>query len=162
MNLYESVRWSIAWEIEKQWIDGPSETITVMGNVLTYVGISSIFETLVGRPTGNVFGADAAIGVGDSALDSDPSQTDLQGGLLARKAMDTGYPQHTDGVGPAAAIIIFRATFGTTDANFEWNEWGIFSTSLVGQGRMLNRRVYPAGTKTSRGIWVVTASVVLS
>ena len=88
--------------------------------------------------------ANAHLGVGNSSTAFATSQTDLVG-TNVRKGMDGGYPQRTNN------NLTFSATFGDNEANFTWNEWGIFNASSG--GTMLNRKVNTSlGTK-SGGIW---------
>ena len=106
--------------------------------------------------TGTAFtNATSYIGVGDSTTAFANTQTDLQAATnKLRKAMDATYPQ------VAANVITFRSTFATTDANFAWQEWGVFNASSA--GTMLNRKVESLGTKTSAQSWQMTVTVTLS
>lgn len=107
---------------------------------LVTAGLSLITNGLVG---GVAFpylnNANAALGVGDSATAFNAAQTDLQGAAAPtnkiRKAMDAGYPQ------VAGAVVTWRATFALAEANFIWNERGVFTTATAGAGTMLSRRV---------------------
>lgn len=99
--------------------------------------------------------ANAHIGVGDSSTAYAAGQTDLQAATnKLRKAMDATYP--TGG----ANVITFRATFATGDANFAWNEWGIFNASSA--GTMLSRKVESLGTKTSAQTWQFTTTLTVT
>lgn len=90
--------------------------------------------------------ANARIGVGDGTTAFSASQTDLQGTNKLRKGMDAGYPTRSGNT------VTFRATYGSTEANFAWNEWGVFNAASG--GTMLNRKVESLGTKVSGSIWV--------
>lgn len=93
--------------------------------------------------------ANAYIGVGDSTTAHSVSQTDLVAATnKLRKAMDATYPSG------GSNVITFRSTFGTSDANFAWQEWGIFNASSA--GTMLSRKVESLGTKTSAQTWQFT------
>ena len=98
--------------------------------------------------------SNAYIGVGDSSTAFAASQTDLQGSNKFRKAMEASYPQRNTNA------MVFRALFGTGDANFAWNEWGVFNAATG--GTMMNRRVEALGTKTSAQSWQITVSVTLN
>lgn len=99
--------------------------------------------------------ANTYIGVGDSSTAYASSQTDLQAATnKLRKAMDATYPSR------AGAVITFRSTFATTDANFAWNEVGIFNASSA--GTMLTRENTSLGTKPSTQQWVFTVTLTLS
>jgi hypothetical protein len=98
--------------------------------------------------------SNAHIGVGDSTTAFAADQTDLQGSTnKVRKAMDATYPTREDNA------LTFRATFGTGDANFAWNERGVFNASS--SGVMLNRKVESLGTKTSAQSWEITCVLTL-
>ena len=96
----------------------------------------------------------AHLGVGDGATGFDPVQTDLQGSNKTRKAMDTSFPTRNGNV------ATFRATFGTSEANYAWNEWGVFNASSG--GTMMNRKVEALGTKTSAQSWQIEVQITLN
>lgn len=99
--------------------------------------------------------ANTYIGVGDSTTAFAAAQTDLQAATnKMRKAMDATYPSG------ASNVITFRSTFATTDANWAWQEWGIFNASSG--GTMLSRKVESLGTKTSAQTWQFTATLTFS
>lgn len=99
--------------------------------------------------------ANSYIGVGDSSTAHAFTQTDLQAATnKLRKAMDATYPQ------VSGNVLTFRSTFGTSDANFAWNEWGVFNASS--SGTMMNRKVESLGTKTSAQSWQITVTITLS
>jgi hypothetical protein len=88
-------------------------------------------------------------GSGASSKQS-PTETDLKASTnKVRKAMDAGFPTHTDGTGAAAASIVYQATLGATDGNWGTGiqEVGLFNASSG--GRMLNRKVQNLGVKTA-------------
>lgn len=96
--------------------------------------------------------ANAYIGSGDSTTAFAASQTDLQAATnKMRKAMDATYPSLSGNV------ATYRATFATSDANWAWQEWGIFNASTA--GTMQLRKVESLGTKTSAQSWQVTATI---
>jgi hypothetical protein len=143
------------------------------GNMLMYGGASCQWQTLIGNGTTTAGQAltyfnntNAAIGVGDSTTAAAATQTNLQGAASPtnriRKGMNATYPQHTDATTSGAASIVFQSTFSTSEANFTWNEWGLFNSATDGTGRMLNRRVVNLGTKTSAAAWDFTITLTLS
>lgn len=67
--------------------------------------------------------------------------------------MDATYPQI------AGNVLTFRATFATGDANFAWNEWGVFNAASAGV--MLNRKVEALGTKTASQSIQLTVTVTV-
>jgi len=166
-------------EIRKYWterdmtlaeLDGIEPFDVAVGhNLLVYGGASCQWETLIGNGTGTAGSAltyfnasNSWIGVGDSSTAAAASQTDLQASTnRLRKAVSTG-PTHTDGTTSGSASCVWVSVFATTDANFAWNEWGLFNNSTFGSGRMLNRGVISAGTKTSAQTWTATATLSLA
>jgi hypothetical protein len=112
--------------------------------------------TKVTAGTGTNFdNTNAYIGVGNGTTGFLASQTDLAGASKLRKGMDATYPQ------VAANVITFKSTFGTTDANFAWEEWGVFNAGPTG-GVMMNRVVANNGTKAGTETKVVTVTITLS
>ena len=176
----EPVKWRCVYSIEKRhgdWtpedIDAgrasePYEVINREGNLLMYGGASCLWQCLIGNGTGTAAqtltffnNGNAYIGVGDSSTAAAATQTDLQAASnKLRKAMDSTYPQHTDATTSGAATITFRSTYGSSDANFAWAEWGLFNGSSG--GRMLNRAVASNGTKASGSTWTFTVTITLS
>lgn len=149
----------------------PFDTIERKGNLLVIGGASVQWQTLIGNGTTTADqaltyfnNARAAIGVGDSSTAAADTQTNLQAATnKLRKAMDATYPLHTDSTGTAGSkSITFRSTFATTDANWTWNEWGVFNSATDATGRMLNRKVENLGTKTSAASWVLTITLSLA
>lgn len=103
--------------------------------------------------------ANAHIGVGDSATAFVKTQTDLQGASQLRKAMDAGFPngpsgndQNGDPLG--ANQMEYRVTFAQNEANFDWDEIGIFNAGAA--GTMLTRKVEALGTKPNTQVWELT------
>lgn len=100
--------------------------------------------------------AHAHLCVGDGNTAYNAEQTDLQAETnKLRKAMDASYPTRSDNANT------FRSTFGTSDANFEWIEWGVANASSGGV--LFNRKVESPslGTKTNAQSWVLTATLTL-
>jgi len=99
--------------------------------------------------------ANAYLGVGDSATAFSAAHTDLQAATnKVRKAQDATYPTRSTNV------LTFRSTFGTSDANFVWAEWGTFNASS--SGTMFQRKVEALGTKTSAQTWVLTGTITVA
>lgn len=141
------------------------ETVEIDGNIVTYGGVSALWESLVGLTTYSYFSnANAAIEVGDSTTAAAATQTALQAATnFLRVGMDSTYPQHTAGTGAGAnAQIVFRSTFGSAQANFAWNEWGIFNNLTHGSGIMLNRKQEALGTKAVNSTWQLTVTLSIA
>ncbi len=150
-------------------LPAPDEVIERVGNLLMFGGASCLWQALIGNGTGTAGqaltffnNANAAIGVGDSTAAAAATQTDLQAATNKdRNAMDATYPQHTDGTADANNDIVFRSSFGAAEANFAWQEWGVFNSPTAATGRMLNRKVESLGTKTT-GTWTLTVTLTLA
>lgn len=100
--------------------------------------------------------AHAYLCVGDGNTAYNAEQTDLQAATnKLRKGMDASYPTRSNNANT------FRSTFGTSDANFEWIEWGVANASSGGV--LFNRKVESPslGTKTNAQSWVLTATLTL-
>lgn len=141
------------------------DTLEIDGNLLLYGGASCIWEALKGATrTGNQLPFDntnAYLGVGDSSTAEALTQTDLVAATnKIRKGQDSTYPTHTDGTTNGAQSIVYKSTFGTSEANWVWNEWGLFNASSG--GRMLNRKVEGLGTKSSGTTWTLTVTLSLA
>lgn len=100
--------------------------------------------------------ANAVIGVGNGTVAFAASQTNLQGASRLRKAMDGGYPTR------ATNVLTFRSTFATGEANFAWEEWGVFNNVTDASGTMFNRKVEALGTKTSAQSWQITVTLTVT
>jgi hypothetical protein len=95
------------------------------------------------------------LGVGDSTTAFSAAHTDLQAVTnRTRRAMEAGYPTRSSGA------LTYRSLFGTGDANYAWQEWGVFNASTG--GTMFVRKVESLGTKTSAQSWQLTATVTLA
>ena len=160
--------WSVEWTLAKYHGDpdgDPYETHTIDGNLLMYVGANALIDRLVDpAPTHTVFDAsNTYIGVGDSTTAVAATQQDLQASTNFHREIVDAAPTYTVWTSGASstthATVAFVATFETGDANFAWNEVGIFNASTA--GTMLNRKVSNMGTKTSADSWVLTCTITL-
>lgn len=97
----------------------------------------------------------AHLGVGDTNTAFAAGQTDLQAASnKLRKAMEASYPTRSSGA------LTFRSLFGTSEANWAWQEWGVFNASS--SGTMFSRKVESLGTKTSAQSWLMTATITVA
>lgn len=161
----EQLTWKVDWKVEKfrDWNRAsPYAVVHGHGNLLVYGGASALWERLIGTGVDAFDNTNAYLGVGDSSTAAAATQTDLQASTNKhREAMDATYPQHTDGTGSSSnAQITYKSTFETGDANFTWSEWAIFNAAAA--GRMLNRKVFSGGTKTSSDTWTLTVTITLA
>lgn len=123
---------------------------------LTTAGRNHIAALLIDDSSPTPFdNSNAYLGSGDSNTAFDASQTDLQASSnKLRKAMEASYPQRSTNV------LTFRSLFGTGDANWSWEEWGVFNASS--SGVMLSRKAESLGSKTSAQSWLLTAELTVS
>jgi hypothetical protein len=123
---------------------------------ITNTGRDHITSAIVGGAVTAFTSANAYIGVGSGTTAFAATQSVLVTPLTsARKAMDVGYPAVN------ANELTFRSTFGTTDAEGAWQEWGVFNASAG--GTMLNRKVESLGTKPSATqTWQFTVTITLT
>ena len=122
---------------------------------ITDAGRNAMVQATVGAGGTAFNNANAYIGVGDSTTAFNASQTDLVAASnKTRKAQDATYPQGSSNV------LTFRSTFATGDANYAWQEWGVFNASSG--GTMLNRKVESLGTKTSAQTWQFTVTLTVT
>lgn len=120
---------------------------------LTAAGVNFISQAILGQ--GTFFNAaNARLGVGNGTTVFAASQTDLAGTSKLRKAMDSEYPKVTP------PKVTFKSTFSPSEANFTWNEWGIFNAATGGV--MLNRVVESNGTKQSNQTWVLEVEITFA
>ena len=122
---------------------------------LTNNGAIEIAKASINDSPTPVNNANAYLGVGDSSTAFVASQTDLQAATnKLRKPMEATYPQRSSNV------LTFRSLFGTSDANYTWNEHGVFNASTA--GTMWSRKVEALGTKTGTQSWLLTVTVTVS
>lgn len=132
------------------------ETVAFDMNMLLNGGINQLWTILCSSGGTDFDNANAYLGVGDSSTAEGATQTDLVAASnKLRKAMDTSFP--TYGTSQKAT---WKSTFGGSDANYAWGEFGVFNASTA--GTMLNRKVSAQGTKTSGQTWELTLDITLS
>lgn len=123
---------------------------------LTNVGRDHFATDLVGSSVTEFNNANAHLGVGDDNTAFAKAQTDLQAASNKfRRPMEATFPD----VPSAANIITFRALFGTGEANFAWEEWGIFNALVA--DTMLSRKVESLGTKTAAQSFQLTVTITV-
>jgi hypothetical protein len=123
---------------------------------LTNAGRDFIAAAIVNSGPPTFFtNANAHLGVGDSSTAFAASQTDLQAASNKdRNAMEATYPTL------AANVITFRSLWGTGEANFAWEEWGVFNAAAA--GIMLCRKAEALGTKANTQSWQLTATITVT
>ncbi len=123
---------------------------------LTTAGRNIIAALLInsGSPT-DYRAANAYLGVGDSTTAFSAAHTDLQASSNKdRQAMESSYPTLSTNV------ITARSLWGTSEANFAWEEHALFNASS--SGTMLYRKAEALGTKTSAASWQLTVDITVS
>lgn len=140
------------------------------GNLLVTVGLNLITALIEGGAGTPFAHADAIVGVGTSTTTATVADTALGADNTAN-----AFYQQADSSNPTQAngVITCVSTFGTSSANFAWQEWCLATgsggitpgdhlsaaaTSVV----MLNHKVASLGTKGSGSSWVFTATVTIS
>lgn len=150
------VQLTIDWQLQK-FRDGdlePYETLELGLNGVTTIGCNNLADVMSGLGGVPLSAANSFIGVGDNNAAFNVAQTDLQSPLnKIRKPMMSGFPSRS------AQTLTYRSNFTTAEANYSWEEWGIF-WNLVGAS-MVSRRVQSIGTKTSSDNWTLTGSLSL-
>jgi hypothetical protein len=121
---------------------------------LTNAGRDAFAAEIIGEAPTPFNNANAHIGVGNGTTAFVATQTDLQGASKVRKAMEATYPTRS------VNVLTFRSLYGTGDANFAWDEWGVFNAAAA--GTMLSRKVEALGTKTSAQSWQITATLTVT
>ncbi len=133
--------------------DTPFEVIE-KENSYTNAGGALLLDLLIGAGGTTFANANAYLGSGDSSTAFAASQTDLQAATnKIRKAMDATFPSRS------GQVMTFKATFGTSDANWVWNEIALFNASTA--GTMLCRSVANYGTKTSAASWQLSYTLTV-
>lgn len=160
--LVDTIRYQTKWTIRKHnshqdYLDGkPYEVSEFDGNLLLNEGITALLNLLIGAAETAFSNANSYLGVGDSSTAAAATQTGLQASTnKLYKAMEATYPQI------ASQTVTFRAVFGSSDANFDWNEFTVASGNSDAADN-LNRKVSAQGTKASGQTWTLDLSITFS
>lgn len=94
----------------------------------------------------NLANGNCHLGVGDSTTAFSAAQNDLQASTNKLRKAAT--------VTRVNAVLTFIATFGTSDANWAWEETAVFNA--LSAGLMAARKVQNLGTKTNASSWQLT------
>lgn len=123
---------------------------------LTTTGAQFIAKAVTGLNSPSLFSpSNFYLGVGDSSTAFNVAQTDLVAATNKIRKLATT-------VSESAGVITAVASYGTSEANFEWFEWASFNSASG--GTMYNRKVESPslGTKTSSQVWTLTVSLTHS
>lgn len=121
---------------------------------ITTAGATLLAGALIGGSFTPFNNANAFIGIGDSTTAFSAAQTDLQAAANKyRQGMDAGFPTI------ASNVITFQTTVPNANADFNWQEIGIFNASSG--GTMFNRFLSAIGTKPNTQSWQLSVSVTV-
>lgn len=130
----------------------------IENNIALNEGLQELIDIIIGASGTHTKwdSTDAYLGVGDNSGSESTAQT----GLLATtnklyKGMDSGYPQRTN------QTAEWRATFGTSEANFHWQEFTVANAGSD-SGKNLNRKVSDQNTKTNSDTWTLSLQITFS
>jgi len=139
----------------------PEEILEFEDNVFLNEGINHLWTVLCGGGGTLFTHQNAAIGVGNGTVAASATQTGLQGAQTAYGTMNQNYP--TYGSNQEA---VFRSTFGTAEANFDWNEITVNNRNATfgagGSTINVNRLVQSMGTKAAGTSWTAELTVSIS
>lgn len=145
----------------------PYEVSEVFGNLITNNGWTRLMSLLTNQGATQALDAThVRIGVGNGAT----AETYTDSDLAAAAGSANRWFQPVTGAGTLGTrTLSFQASFGSSDGNFAWNEFGIDVTSgtaaagnTVG-ALLFNRKAGIAqGTKASGQVWTATATLTFT
>jgi hypothetical protein len=129
----------------------------IEANLALNEGLGELIDLICGLGSPTKWDSEnARLGVGDSNTAVEATQTGLQAATnKAFKAMDETWPQRSN------QTVEWRATFGSSEANFSWQEYTVVNASSDA-GKNLNRKVADKGTKVSGETWTLSLQVTFS
>jgi len=137
------------------------------GNLITNAGWTRLMSLLTATGSTQALTATSVrIGVGNSNTSEDYTDTDLN----ASAGSSNRWFQPVNGAAVLGTRTMqFEATFGASDGNFDWNEFGIdVGTPTVSAGSTVNALLFnhaagiAQGTKANGQTWVATATITFS
>jgi hypothetical protein len=133
----------------------PAHSI-IEGNVLLNAGITAALSIITGGANAKFDAGNARIGVGDSSLAANATQTGLNAATNKAWANQAnGYPA------VANQTATWQAAFDANTANFGWQEFTIVNAAND-TGDNLNRVANNQGTKVAGQVWTVSVAITLS
>lgn len=175
----ENVSWKALWTIYKwgqdsngeiaQFLQNGGDVKQVMGmfdvapkietienNIALEEGLGEIIDIICGLGSPTTFSsANAYLGVGDSSTAASASQTGLQASTnKLYKALDSEPTRN-------GQTVTFQATFGTSEANFQWYEFTV-ANGNSDSAKNLNRKVEDKNTKSPGETWTLSLSITFS
>lgn len=103
----------------------------------------------------NLAAGNAYLSVGDSATAFSAAQTDLVAATNKLRKLCTSVTR-----GAGTGVLTFVTTYSTSEANWAWEEVGVFNAASA--GTMVARKVQSLGTKTSASSWQLTYTTTVS
>lgn len=145
----------------------PYATTEIVGNLLTTAGLNRLTSLAIAAGGQGMTNTATRLGVGNGGGSAAVGDTDLSAAAGSANrwflVMDATYPQQSNGV------LTYKATFGSADGNFAWNEFGIdIGTPTVTSGNTVNAVLFnhktsiAQGTKASGQTWAATATITIS
>jgi hypothetical protein len=132
---------------------------TFRANLGLREGIEEAWKLIIGGTATAFNTSNAQTGVGESSTAAADTDTDLLGSTKTYKAMDTSYPQ-IKGTGADVKVMVFKSTYGSSDANNAWNEF-IVRNGATGLKDLI-RKVSAQGTKVSGQTWELTIEITIA
>jgi hypothetical protein len=155
-------RWKADVRVDKYWGDDrltepePYETVVKEDvNILVTNGINILLNALIVAASPLWNATNARIGVGDSATAATIADTDLNAATNKLRVVVNSIPT------VSTNVLTAVATFTTGQANYAWQEWGLFNAAS-GATSMLNHAVVSLGTKTSASAWTITVTITIT
>jgi hypothetical protein len=142
----------------------PYLTTELVGNLITNAGWTRLMNLLTNQGATQAYDAThTRIGAGNSNTAEAYTDTDLN----AAAGSANRWFQLVSGAGTLGTrTLSWSATFGTSDGNFAWNEFGIDAGTASGNtvtAPLLNHKAGIAqGTKASGQTWTATATLTFS
>lgn len=142
-------------------------TTEVVGNLITNAGWTRLMSLLTATGSTQALSATAVrIGVGNSNTAEAYTDTDLG----ASAGSSNRYFQPVSGAASLGTrTTAFSASFGTSDGNFAWNEFGLdVGTPTVSGGTTVNALLFnhkagiAQGTKAAGQTWTATATITFT
>lgn len=131
--------------------------------MLTNLGKDFLVKALKGDSLTFFNNSNTFLGVGDNNTAANVTQTDLLAATNKyRKNVDSTFPKVFGDVGGPSNYgeILYIFTFLANEANFSWQEFGLFNDSL--SGIMFDRFIYDAGVKNNDQIWSVELTFIFA
>lgn len=143
----------------------PYSTTYVAGNLITNAGWTRLMNLLTNQGATQAFDAThTRIGVGNGTT---PAEAYADTDLAASAGSSNRWFQLVSGAGTLGTrTLSWSATFGASDGNFAWNEFGIDQGTSSGNtvtAVLLNHKVgISQGTKASGQTWTATATITFT